>query len=140
MCRRIIKRNQNSIPYGLLYKGGTFTNEGLLTLSDEENGLTCATFVLAVFSSCGINLINLSNWPIRDEDRIWHRRIIQTLEETSQRFNITKEHMNNVKNEVGCSRYKPEEVGVSSIFRDLPAPFSEIEPAGVELKEILMNS
>ena len=140
MCRRIIKRNQNGIPYGLLYNGGIFTNNGLLTLFEEENGLTCATFVLAVFSSCGINLINLSSWPTRDEDRIWHNEIIQTLEETSQRSNITTEHINNVRNEIGCSRYKPEEVGASSIFNDLPASFSKIGPAGAKLKEILENS
>ena len=138
MCRRIIKRNKSDIPYGLLYKGNSsFTQEGIFTIAEEENGLTCATFVLAVFSACGINLIDLSSWPNRKEDKIWHGHIINSLKRSSQSFNITDDHIKNVENEVGCARYKPEEVGVSSIFENLPVSFLEIESKAVELRELL---
>lgn len=57
-CHRISQAKDQGIPYGLLYEGATFDDDGILRLEGNEHGLTCATFVMAVYASCGITLCN----------------------------------------------------------------------------------
>jgi hypothetical protein len=136
MCRLILRRhNEKKIPYGLYYSGGTFTAEGILNLKPTENGLTCATFVLAVFDSCKIKLIDIENWLPRESDLVWHDYIIKCLIKTKDRFKISDTHIDNVKNEQGCARFRPEEVAISSAFNILPSSSEQIIKYGSVLKD-----
>ncbi len=140
MCRRILKRqDEQSIPYGLLYSGGSFTREGVLSLESKESGLTCATFVMAVFKSCGIQLIDIENWKFRETDSEWHTSIIASLKETKDKFGISELHIGNVSKEKGCSRFRPEEVAISSVFKEIPTDSSHIIKLGQELRNIVLN-
>lgn len=125
------------VPYALLYDGAVFDDSGILHLGEREHGLTCATFVLAIFKSCGIELIDCENWPIREDDESWHERIISILEEYLKGKN--SQHVENVKKEKGCARYRPEEVGMSSTFSLLPAPSVSVIEKGKELHELMMQ-
>lgn len=139
MCRRILRRqNEKKIPYGLLYTGGCFTTDGVLSLSTEENGLTCATFVMAVFNSCGIQLIDIQSWDLRESDSDWHNSIIATLMDTKERFGISDIHIENVSKELGCARFRPEEVAVSSTFEQTPALSVDIVKEGAKLRNIIL--
>ncbi|MBK8806609.1 MAG: hypothetical protein IPO21_08175 [Bacteroidales bacterium] len=140
MCRRILKRqDEQKIPYGLLYTGGNFTREGVLNLDTQESGLTCATFVMAVFKSCGIQLIDIENWEYRETDSVWHKSIVESLKDTKDRFGISELHIENVSNEQGCSRFRPEEVATSSVFKEIPADSKDIIRFGEELRNIVMK-
>lgn len=140
MCRKILKRKfEQNIPYGLIYNGGKFTEDGIMDLDSTESGLTCATFVLAVFNSCKIQLIDTLSWTPRDEDASWHESIIASLIATKDKFNISEAHIDNLKKEVGCARFRPEEVTVSSSLNPIPSPNSEIIKSGIILKEHLLK-
>ncbi len=121
MCRLIVKKkSENKIPYALRYKGGSFSNTGILKLEETEFGLTCATFVLAVFKSCSISLIDILNWSEREIDSCFHISVVNALERSKEYFHISDEHIENVKNEIGCSRFRPEEVAISISFENIP--------------------
>lgn len=136
-CRRI-KNNLHKmpVPYALLYDQTTFNQEGILMLGENEHGLTCATFVLAVFNSCGIKLIDTEHWPIREEDKVWHEQIIRILNSSRS---VSMEHKRNVANEKGCARFRPEEVGMSSTFLPQPGPIEEIIQKGKLLRDYIMQ-
>lgn len=135
-CRLVYSRDkEQDIPYGLKYEGSPFNDEGIINLNKNSCGLTCATFVLAIFEVTGVNLIDYSKWPIRDEDKIWHKHIIKSLEFTKDKYkNVTQTHINNVKSEVGCSRFRPEEVAISLCFEITPEDSQNIINAGKVLK------
>lgn len=140
MCRQILKREQKQdIPYGLIYHGGKFIKDGLMLLKPTESGLTCATFVLAIFKSCGIELIDVSLWESRQEDSTWHKSVIESLYQTKEKFNISDAHIENVKREIGCARFRPEEVTASSALFPTPAPSHEIRLSGEIVKTYLLN-
>jgi hypothetical protein len=122
MCTRIVERQKShKIPYGLLYEGGLFSmDEGIINLGDKASGLTCATFVMAVFKSIQVDLIDIENWGSRLSDKKWHQKVILSLENTKEKYNISDKHIDNVRNEVGCARFRPEEVAISSFFRNRP--------------------
>lgn len=117
ICRRIKYRKDTlKIPYGLIYENGKFTEDGILILDKNEHGLTCATFVLAIFNSCGIRLIDTNNWKHRDDDNIRHSYLLNMLIQTKDKYNISDNHIENIKNEIGCVRFRPEEVADKFIF------------------------
>lgn len=124
-CRLIWERFQSNISYGIEY-GLRFDDE--LNLKGNSAGFTCATFVLAVFDTCGVRLLDENTWKFRNEDLDWQKKIVDILCQEK----ASKKHIAKVQNEIGCARFRPEEVAVSSFF-DLPAKFEEIEPAGQRL-------
>jgi hypothetical protein len=52
-------------------------------------GLTCATFILAVMNSVGIKLLEDETWPVREEDKEWIEQIVGTLAESG----VNREHI-----------------------------------------------
>lgn len=137
-CRRIIKTNQQ-IPYGLSFENSTFNKDGKLILGVNEVGLTCATFVLSVFNSCNINLIDLKSWPCRPEDKIWHNQIISKMIANKELIGITDAEIMKIVTETGCARFRPEEVTISSIFNPNPAHFETISQYGIKLKQKIQS-
>lgn len=134
-CHRISQAKDQGIPYGLLYEGATFDDDGILRLEGNEHGLTCATFVMAVYASCGITLCNYAAWPPRrEEDSSWHASIIALL-----RHSASQEHLHNLEREKGCARFRPEEVAASITFPDLPAPVDKIWEKGVLIRQRLIH-
>lgn len=133
-CRRIYRAKEQGIPYGLLYEGATFDDDGILRLGGNEHGLTCATFVMAVYASCGITLCDYAAWPARREDGDWHASIIAML-----RDDVPPEHLYNLEQEIGCARFRPEEVAASITFTDLPAPFDQIWLKGASIRQQLVH-
>lgn len=138
-CRLIWSRNNDpqTIPYSLFYENGSFTPDGILSLDEKGCGLTCATFILATFKFCGINLIDTTSWISRTDDAIWHDRIISLLESMSDK--IDADHINNVRKEKGCSRFRPEEVAMSSTFENTPGKTEDIINRGLYLRDFLAN-
>lgn len=141
MCRQIFNRDsQQVIPYGLIYNYGTFNSQGMLKLNDLEHGLTCATFVLAVFESCGIRLIDISKWKHRESDKEFHKLVIKNLIYRKDADDISDEHISNVKGELGCSRFRPEEVAVSSTLFNTKPSFSKVTIHGEVINSFISRT
>jgi hypothetical protein len=137
MCNRIPKRNGSKIPYGLRFNTSSFSRDGLLFLGESESGFTCATFVLAIFISCGCCLIDIERWDERPEDEVFHQKIIETMEKYKEEHKIDEKHIAAVRSEKGCARYRPEEVSISSSFKNIPADSTLIREKGSELYNYL---
>lgn len=117
----IWKQNGHRIPYGINYSNSThFNNVGAWTASSEDGGLTCATFVLALFQDFGLPLIDISSSYCRDSDGVWHAMIIDIL-----RRHATEEYIEKQSVFIGqAARYRPEEVaGAASFYQGSAIPF-----------------
>lgn len=140
MCNRISERYwEKRIPFGLIYENTRFNANGEVIYDDNEYGLTCATFVLAVYDSCGINLLDLKSWPERNEDIVWNNEIIKTLERNRSNYGVTDAHIEKMKKSAGSARFRPEEVAAGTMFKykDLPVSFHTVLPYSESVKRKL---
>jgi|SRR5580704_6915066 hypothetical protein len=138
LCARIATRygeRGRGIAYALRYAGGRFDAGTGVFMSASGRGLTCATFVMAVFASRGIDLLRWAEWPEREDDRVWQQHIVEHLRRTG----AGEEHVEAVNDEAtrGCARFRPEEVAAAGTARALPVGFADAERAGQEIVQRL---
>lgn len=133
MCERIWVRCQESkLPYGFRYNASRFHENGELELGTDECGLTCATFVLAVYQSVGLELLQLSSWPNRDDDERRFTSILAVLRQAG----ADEKHIEAVSKETKSVRYRPLEVAGGSCFSP-PAKFEDAAGRAVTLSREL---
>ena len=124
-CRQIWTRFQSSrqFPYALHYVACTFDASGQLVLGEGGRGLTCATFVLAVFNAVGVKIVDEGSWPVRREEDL---RFVDSV-----RGFARQEHLAVLEKEArdGCTRIQPQEV-VGACACALPANFTDSSRAG----------
>lgn len=132
-CRQVFRANPDGLPYAFSSPNDCFDNHtGAYLLGSTQLGLTCASFVLAVFRTAGIQLIDDTSWPIsRDGDHEWREHILSMLEHGIPSLGIRPapvEHVDAVRSGFGSVRIRPEEVAGSGAVRQLPADFHTVEP------------
>jgi hypothetical protein len=101
---------------------------------DGSVGLTCATFVLAVFGAAHIPLVDLSGWRRRPEDDARHEALLLDMERGLPDLNVSPadpSHIARVRAELPCIRVRPEEVAGAALFSDRPVGFELAEQAGL---------
>jgi hypothetical protein len=121
-----LKSDKKPLPYAIgYYSGREFNQDGIYTddQSGIEYGMTCATFILTLFKSVGIELLDRQQWIYRNDDKPWFDYIISHLETGFANGKVSKKHLDNVKNEFNCSRYRPEEVFGSLFCSNNPSSF-----------------
>jgi hypothetical protein len=107
------------LPYGLSTPNDSFDPDTLAYLRGPAKvGLTCATFVLAIFEFGGLKLLQYELWPHRDSDVPWQNYVISELKRTG----ASQEHIAAVEGQVGAMRIRPEEVAASATFADEERP------------------
>jgi hypothetical protein len=133
MCRlvRERQRSRQEVPYALRYARTRFDGKGDLVLGAGEHGLTCATFVLAVFDAAQLALVEVETWPTRPEDRAWQEEIVRILRGMK---GVSNEHIEAVGREVGCARFRPEEVAGASSHPAPPVGFELAESAAAQIR------
>lgn len=133
MCERLIERNDSwAIRFGFRFDKTRFDHAtGELVLGEDELGLTCATFVLAVFKSVGIDLLKYDEWPARDGDRARFEELRLAVHERSPN---DSDHLDALASEQDSVRFRPEEVAAASA-QPLPPPcaFNVAEADGAAL-------
>ena len=121
-CRRIWRTfNANGVfPYALAFCGSRFDDRGRLQLGPGSRGLTCATFILAIFETCGVSLVNEDDWPVRTAEDL---AFIQTIADAGF---AREEHLALLRDEAtgGCTRIQPHEVVGACAVVELPARFA----------------
>jgi hypothetical protein len=103
------RNKQGLVPFSIQYCGNYFDKNGDYVQSALGSGLTCATFVLAVFADFALPLIDLATWRkvASLKDKSWQKRILDILE-----GHAPKEHVEKQRPLIGsAARYRPEEVG-----------------------------
>lgn len=133
LCRRIKKANPVGVPYGFSPPYGRFDFEtGKFLRSASGGGLTCATFVVAVFADAGHSLIEYETWPLtseRVEDQNWQEGIVSYFAGLEGSENaLANREVQDMKDEIGkTSRPRPEEVAGAATYDPLPASFQIAE-------------
>ena len=129
MCRRIAKihaRPEGGLPYAFRYRETAFGVDGRILLGKSEYGLTCATFILAVLRSAGVDLLRFAEWHHRDGDVERHHELLAMLRGDPR---IAADHLAAVASEVRCTRYRPEEVVGAASSAPLPVSFIDAQAA-----------
>lgn len=131
-CVRIMERyEQRGLPYGLRYACGQFTPNGVYEPKGDI-GLTCATFVLAVFASAGLELLNRDDWKLRIDDIGDKERLIDIVRgggDEQHAIAMANEH------EMKAPRFRPEEVAAAGTVdaNAWPLGFRDAEFRGAEI-------
>ncbi len=128
LCRRIARKNSvGGIPYAFSAPSAAFdTATGAFLIGPSRFGLTCASFVLAVFHAAGLPLVDYASWPMdRPGDRAWQERIVELLASRAD-----AQHLEHVRSEIGAVRYRPEEVAAAATSAPPPVGFALAEPLG----------
>jgi hypothetical protein len=134
LCRTIERRYPDGkLAYAVRYKGGTFSTETGEFLSGEGLGLTCATFVLAVFASQGWRLLDPATWRERKEDRAAHAKLVEIIRGPGG----DPKHADIVKSEAGCARIRSEEVAAAATSDAPPANFEFASKVGLEIRTMV---
>ena len=107
LCRLIASR-ADKIPYGLNYNGLYFSAGGEFLGRAPGEGLTCATFVMAVFATYRIPLLKLTEWGSRSEDVGWQFGQVQRMQ---RGFPLVATAMGSF---VGQPRFRPPEVAAGA--------------------------
>lgn len=134
-CRAVgdPKINMRGIPYGFSFRDGLFDPNGRW-LGVKGEGLTCATFVLAMFRTLGYDLIEIDSWeqkPKADiqEDKQWYGFISRYCQDDVDQKNPDSGDY--------YPRFRPEEVAVGANSENQPLIFTDAKTLGIELVEKL---
>lgn len=148
ICRLIHTRHNDpdpqrrySIPYsfrsGHNNRFNNTTGEAMLV---DGLGLTCSTFVLTVFESAYLPLIDFNTWERRAEDDARHAQLLNDMTTGFPRHGIPPadwEHVAAVAGELPCIRVRPEEVAAAGMANDRMLDFRRAEQGGRWILELL---
>jgi hypothetical protein len=131
-CRRVWRKHErDGIPYAFSHPSRSLDPAtGAFLIGPSRFGLTCSSFVLAVFHAAGLQLADYESWPVnRDGDREWQLSIIAELElrQTEQG------HIDHLRGEIGAVRFRPEEVAASTAYAPPPVVFQQAEKGGQQI-------
>lgn len=131
-CRAIARSiafGLSDIPYAYKYDPDACfdRHSGQLALPNGK-GLTCATYVLVVFKSAQLPLIDFDGWPHREQDERAHEWLLEHLRNDS---NVEREHIAAVEAETRCVRCRPEEAGGACLCIGLGEKAIKFEEASV---------
>ena len=134
-CREVLRANERGgIPYAFSAPNDCFDEEtGRFLLGPSHAGLTCATFVLAIFDYARVPLCIYGSWPNRSGDAEWQRSIIEQLKQDD----ASPEHIAAIEKEVGALRYRPEDVAGCAASDAIPCSFEIAEPLSRAILEKL---
>ena len=136
-CRQVARRRP-ALPYGFRLQKDAFVDvDGTYQVKDNR-GLTCSTFVIVLFRSAEINLVDDTTWMSRTDDVERHKLLLQILEKNS---NIESEFLEKVREDLSTVRIRPEETAGCCLAPALPVVFSKAQKFGHEvLMRLLQHS
>ena len=136
MCRKVWRNYQETgFPYGLKHCT-TFDFTGTVRSNPSYLGFTCATFVLAIFESCYVKLIDKDSWQGRPEDAEWQKQILALLAATG----AEKAHVEAVQGQIGTERFRPEEVAAAGALFPPTAATERAIACGVQILALLRGT
>ncbi len=144
-CVKIIKNmGKQEIPYAIEYKGKRkFDKEGIYNsyFDTSEYGVTCSTFILTIFESVGLEIIDWKNWQNRNEDQEWFNNLIRliNIERWKKTVIMSDEHFNNLRSEQNCKKIRPEEIFSIVYCNSYPMKFSCSSSIGSHIRNYVLQ-
>jgi hypothetical protein len=143
LCQHLSK-TPPEVFYGLKYVPSAFIADGdsvCVSLGGDTIGFTCATFVLAIFDSLGLSLVNHDTWPTRHEDADEQRNLAQWAAQSLRRgrpFGVAEYVMERNAADIPCVRYRCHEVLASCVVQTRPASFEDAATAGEAIRRWIL--
>lgn len=135
-CARVARANSSKkIPYDLIYEPRSlFDADGEWCPPTPDAGLNCSSFILGLFKSYKIDLIDFISWPLREEDSRAQIPLVEWLVASS---NPSKKAQGiKIAKQIGKHpRVRPEETA-GACLEDIPAGYQLCEAAGKRVAEI----
>lgn len=134
IAARLAKVGDDKVPYGVGYK----TERGYLDkqtlryiVTKPGNGLTCATYIIAILETLGFVPFDHANWAPTLEDTSWQGRMVvtQAIQHPAAIAHFAAEQAN-----VGTPRYKPEHVIASGTPLNWPISQDDANRLGAEAR------
>lgn len=116
----------NAIPYGVFYNlKANFGSDGKYIDRGDANGHTCATFLLDIFCSYGLPLLDLWSWPQdREGDRQWIQKMLGYMVD----HNVLTPAEAGAQYFSKIRRFRPEEVAAAAtLYVDAPLNFEAVQ-------------
>lgn len=130
-CKRSAKADLDPqhLEYGLGYPRATIRRDGSTDVMIVENasGLTCATFVLAIFKLAGRELVDTVSWKDRDGDVEWKANVVAFLTESLPE---ASERVVKLRADKDLVRVRPEDVAGAATASAHPVGFDVATAAG----------
>ena len=117
-----------SIPYGFAFDEHCFDEQGKYRPMEIGKGLTCATFIVAVFHSAALPIILPETWRERPEDQEWQQKLLKLLA-----GHASQEHVDAAASYVGHFRYRPEEIASAAVRAPPPLTLEACIPLANEI-------
>jgi hypothetical protein len=89
---------------------------------------------MQVYKSLEFGLIDESIWPVRDDDKAWQAAIIQHLKAASNP--PSERHIELMESDIGCLRFRPEEVAAATQHPDRPVTFEQCLEMAEQIKNL----
>lgn len=123
MCIRVAQKiEKNEVPYTFTTGNGYFNKNGIWVSNKPEEGLTCATFIMAIYKSIKIPLVDINTWKKRKSDIKWQKEIIEYFKKENNKH---KELIVHLERSIGAYRYRPEEVAAAANLKNPPIKFEK---------------
>lgn len=133
--RLVIDMNGRKIPYRFGYDGIYFDEVGRYIRNDEDGtGLTCATFIMALYKVMDLELLAEATWRSRPEDDEEIRLTVELMRIDAGTAGATV-----AAPPAGHIRFRPEEVAFGVTFNPAPVDFSTAEPAGRVIRQMVRD-
>jgi hypothetical protein len=137
VCRDVARRKPKiHFSFRLDVEAVLDRDTGVLVSTHAPHGLTCSSFVLAIFNSAEVRLVDLEGWPLRAKDCERYKYFYHLL----KKFGADDNHLANIESDVETLRVRPEEVAAACECERLPANFSHCEPRGQSILRDLIDS
>lgn len=139
-CEMVVDKSREAqIPYGLQYIPDGLDPRTGAWLGDAGEGLTCATFVMAVFQAYHVPLLSAEGWPLRPEDERWQLKIVELLGRPGTA--AAPDHIARQRKYIGeALRFRPEEVAAAAASSDRPLHHDVAIPRGEQIKHALLTT
>lgn len=127
LLEQVEPANHDTINYAFGFSGATHfdLNTARIVVGGDDVGLTCSTFVLAVFASVGFPLLVLTPWAPRAGDAEVMASIINLLQRREDEGHIEAGYTEKARrNAEGASRYRPEDV-LAAATEPRPPPHTQ---------------
>lgn len=130
-CRKVKKANPSGVPYAFSHASDCLNIQtGAYVGGPGHYGLTCATFVLAIFDATGLPLVQYGTWPdSRDGDDEWRSCVIESLKSSG----ATSDHIARVESEMTTVRYRPVDVAGAAASSSIPACYDEANKIAAQI-------
>jgi hypothetical protein len=136
----ILHRNRDKIPYSIEHEGDVetvFSADGIWTDDRPGQGLTCATFVRAIFASSGLPFVNFQTWVDRPGDDAWRTNMIALMRSDNR---IPPDHIDAQVARIGTTtRFRPEDVPAAiDLVRTTAVTFNEVAPVAADMSKVVL--